>query len=106
MRYRLLALGSVACLGLYQGWFAQAYDQATTAALTKEARLAIDIRCRAQEGHAAGECRSLLKKLYLSKSLDPNRTLRVYCDSFKNTRRGGGRSATPELCAQLNGGPP
>lgn len=104
MRYRLLVLGIVVCLGLYQGWFARAYDKATTAALTEEARLAIDLRCQGQNGRAASECRALLKKLYLSGSLDPGRTLRVYCDSGKNAQWGGSRSAPPKLCVQLNAG--
>ena len=106
MRYRLLVLGMgiVVSLGLYQGWFARAYDQVTTAALTEEARLAIDVRCQGQNGRAASECRTLLKKLYLAGSLDPDTTLRVYCDSVKNAQWGGGRPAPPKLCVQLNGG--
>jgi hypothetical protein len=106
MRYRLLVLGIVVSLGLYQGWFARAYDQATSAALTEEARLAIDVRCQGQNDRAAGECRSLLKKLYLSGSLDPDRTLRFYCNSVKNARLGGSRPAPPKLCVQLYGGWP
>ena len=106
MRYRLLVLGIVVCLGLYQGWFARAYDQATSAALTEQARLAIDVRCKGQDGRAAGECRALLKKLYLSGALDPERTLRFYCNSVKNAQRGGNRPAPPKLCVQLYGGWP
>ena len=104
MRYRLLVLGIVVSLGLYQGWFARAYDRATTAALTEEARLAIHVRCQGQDGRAASECRALLKKLYLSRSLDPDRTMRVYCDSVKNARWGGSRPAPPKSCVQLYGG--
>jgi len=91
MRYRLLVLGIVVSLGLYHGWFARAYDRATTAALTEEARLAIDVRCQGQNGRAASECRTLLKKLYLAGSRDPDRTLRVYCDSVGTARWGGSR---------------
>jgi hypothetical protein len=106
MRYTLLVLGIIVCLGLYQGWFAQAYDKATTAALSEKAGLAIDVRCRSQDGRAARECRAMLKKLYLSGSLDPDRTLRVYCDSVKNARWGGSRPAPPKLCVELYGGWP
>ena len=103
MRYRLLILGIVMFLGLNLGWFARAYDRATTAALTEEARLAIDVRCDGQNDRAASECRGLLKKLYLSGSLDPDRTLRVYCDSVRNTRRGGSRLVPPKLCVKFYG---
>jgi hypothetical protein len=104
MRYGLLVLGIVVCLGLYQGWFKNAYDRATTAALSEEARLAIDVRCRSEKGRSASECRAVLKKLYLSGSLDPDRTLRVYCNSVKNARWGGSRPSPPKLCVELYGG--
>jgi hypothetical protein len=98
MRYGLFVLGIAVCIAFHQGWFAPAYDRATTAALTEEARLAIDVRCKGRE------CRAILKKLYLSGSLDPDKTLRAYCDSVKNARWGGSRSAPPKLCVQRYGG--
>ena len=104
MRFGLLVLGIAVCIGLYQGWFARAYDHATTAALTEEARLAIDVRCQVQPTRAARECRALLKKLYLAGSLDPDKTLRVYCDSVKTSRWGGSRPAPPKVCVQRYGG--
>ena len=104
MRYGLLILAIVTCIGLYRGWFARAYDHATTAALTEEARLMIDVRCQGQEGRAARECRSLLKKLYLAGSLDPDKTLRSYCDSVKTARWGGSRPPPPALCVERYGG--
>lgn len=104
MRYALLVLAVTICIGIHAGWFARAHDWATTAALTAEQRLAIDIRCRDQQGRAERECRALLKKLFLSGSLDPDKTLRAYCDSVKNARWGGSRPAPPEICVQRYGG--
>ena len=90
MRYGLLVLGIAVCIGLHQGC-TRAYDHLTTAALTDEARIAIDVRCQIQNGRAARECRSVLKKLFLAGSLDPGKTLRVYCDSVGTARWGGSR---------------
>jgi hypothetical protein len=104
MRYGLLVLGITICITLYQGWFAGAYDHATTAALTEDARLAIEVRCQLQDDRAGRECRATLKKLYLGGALDPDRTLRFYCDSVKNGGRGGRRPAPPEMCIQRYGG--
>jgi hypothetical protein len=104
MRYRVPVLGIAVCIGMYQGWFARAYDQATAAALTEEARVAIDVRCQDQDDRAARECQSMLKKLYLARALDPDRTLRTYCDSFKNAWWGGSRPAPPALCVRRYGG--
>ena len=103
MRYGLLVLGTVLCIALYQGCLAPAYDRATTAALSEEARLAMDLGCQRQHGRARSECRATLKKLYLSRSLDPDKTLRAYCDSIKNARWGGSRPPTPEVCAKRYG---
>jgi hypothetical protein len=104
MRYGLLVLGIIVCLALHQGWFTRAYGRATTAALTDEARLAIDVRCGSDAGRSASDCRTLLKKLYLSGSLDPDKTLRFYCDSVKNARWGGSLPAPPKVCVQRYGG--
>jgi hypothetical protein len=104
MRVGLLILGIVVCIGLLQGWFARACEHATTAALSEEARVAIEVRCRDQSGRAAHECRSLLKKLYLARSLDPDTTLRTYCDSFRTARWGGSRPQPPAVCVQRYGG--
>jgi hypothetical protein len=104
MRYGLVALGIAVCIGMCQGWLARAYDHVTTAALTEEARLAIDVRCHVQDDRAARECRSTLKRLYLAGALDPDRTLRTYCDSVKNAWWGGSRPAPPALCVQRYGG--
>ena len=104
MRYALLFLGLVASIGLYQGWFVRAYDGATTMMLSDEARLAIDVRCQHQSGLAALDCRSLLKKLFLSGALDPDRSLRAYCDEVKQSRWGGGHPPAPKLCVERYGG--
>lgn len=104
MRTGLFILGIAVCVAFHQGWFAPAYDRATTAALSEEARLAIDVRCKHRDDRAGRECRAILKKLYLSGSLDPDKTLRAYCDSVRNARWGGSRSAPPKLCVQRYGG--
>lgn len=104
MRYGLLALGIAVCIGLYQGWFARAYDQATAAALTEDARVAIDVGCRGRDGRSARACRAMLKKLYLAGSLDPETTLRAYCDAFKTARWGGSRPPPPQVCVERYGG--
>jgi hypothetical protein len=104
MRHGLLVVGIAGCVGVSQGWIARTCDHASTAALTDEARLAIDVRCARDEGRAARECRSMLKKLYLSGALDPDKTLRTYCDSFEHARWGGSRPAPPALCRQRYGG--
>jgi hypothetical protein len=107
MRYGLLAL-AVAALGiaLYQGWLTRVYDHATTAALTEDARLAIDVRCRGREDRAARECRTMLKKVFLSGSLEPDKVLRAYCESVKDAPWGGSPPAPPELCVRRYGGWP
>lgn len=104
MRYGLLVLGIALCIGLFQGWFARACDHATRAALSEDARLAIELGCENREGRAARECRSMLKKLYLAGSLDPDKTLRSYCDSIKNARWAGEPPAPPEVCVRRYGG--
>ena len=108
MRYGLLVMAVALCIGfcigLYQGCFARAYDRVTTAALSDDARLAIGVRCRAHEGRAGRECRATLKKLYLSRSLDPDKTLRSYCDSIKNARWGAGHPPPPKVCVERYGG--
>jgi hypothetical protein len=104
MRYGLLVLAVVAGIALHQGWLAMAYDHAANAGLTEDARLAIDVRCQGQADRAARECRSMLKRLYLAGSLDPDRTLRVYCDSVKTARWGGSRPTPPDVCVRRYGG--
>lgn len=104
MRYGLLVLGFILGLGLHQGWLVQAYDHVASAGLSEEARLAIDVRCRDREGRAAGACRAMITRLYRAGSLDPDKTLRTYCESVKNARWGGSRPPPPEVCVQRYGG--
>jgi len=104
MKYGLLALALVIGLGLYQGWFARLHDHLTTSALTDDARLAVEVRCGGETGRSADECRSTLKRLYLAGSLDPDKTLRTYCDSVKHGRWGGSLPPPPKLCVQRYGG--
>ena len=91
---------------LTQGWFARVYDELITAALSEEARLAIEVRCqeRVQGSPSDRECRAMLTKLYFSGSLDPDKTLRSYCDSGKNEHWGGRRPDPPEVCVERYGG--
>ena len=103
MRYGLLILGIAVCTLLFQGCFARACDDATAAALSEDARLAIDLRCRDQDDRAARECRSTLTRVFLAGALDPDRTLRAYCESAKNARWGGSRPAPPEVCVERYG---
>jgi hypothetical protein len=108
MRSALLAGGLAVCIllgiGLHQSWFSRAYDAATTAALSADARLAIDLRCRGDGTRAHRECRATLKRLYLSGALDPDRTLRTYCQEYKNARWGGSLPPPPAVCVQRYGG--
>jgi hypothetical protein len=99
MRYGLLALGIAVCIGLHQIWLAHA----TEAALSDDARLAIELRCQDRHGGAAADCRRLHEKLYLAGTLDPEKTLRAYC-TLAGTVRWGTRPAPPELCVQRYGG--
>jgi len=91
-----------ACIGLQQAWFA--CDRVVDSALSEEARLAIELRCGQPQARAADECRRVLTRVYLSGSLDPDKTLREYCDSIRTGRWGGTRPAPPEICAQRYGG--
>jgi hypothetical protein len=108
MRYALLtlgiSLGIALCIGLYQGWFAQAYDRSTTMMLSEDARLAIEVRCGVRRGRHAVECRSLLKKLFLSETLDPDRVLRIHCEEIKHSPWGGGHPSPPDICVRRYGG--
>lgn len=102
MRYGLLALGIAACIGIH--WLTAAYQEATGAALSDEARSAIELRCKGLEEHAARECRGLLEKLYLASALDPERTLRAHCTRSKVVKWRNRQPAPPELCVERYGG--
>ncbi len=88
---------SLACFGC-------GHQEAAEAALTEEARLAVDLRCRSGEDAATQSCRRTLTRLYLAGSLDPDQTLRAWCDSVKTARWGGSRPAPPKVCVERYGG--
>ena len=104
MRYGLLVLAISLGVVLSQGWLTRVYDHATTAALSEDARVAVKVGCRGAHGHAERKCRAMLKKLYFSGALDPDKTLRSYCDSVRDSRWGGSRPAPPKVCVQRYGG--
>lgn len=104
MKYGLLAIGIVLSVVIYLGLIVPAYERATTAALSDDARLAIDVRCGTERSHKADACRDTFKKLFLAGSLDPDKTLRAYCESVKTARWGGSRPPPPKLCVERYGG--
>jgi len=108
MRIGLLVAGLTAglllCVGLASGWITRTWDHATEAALEEDARLALDLRCGQKPGPEHDECRAVLKRLFLSGSLDPDKTLRTWCDSVKHARWGGSRPPPPKVCLQRYGG--
>jgi hypothetical protein len=104
MRYALLALGIAGCIGIHQTWLADAYDHATSAALSDEARSAIELRCKGRAGRAGRDCRRLLERLYLGGTLDPERTLRAHCTRLKTVEWGARPPAPPAVCVQHYGG--
>ena len=95
-----IALGIAACIGLHQAWLASA----APLALSEEARLAIELRCEGRQGRAGRECRALLERLYLARTLDPERTLRAHCSRAKMIEWGTRPPAAPALCVERYGG--
>jgi hypothetical protein len=75
MRFVIPVLVVAACIASHQLGLALVSE----AALGDDAALAIDIRCRGQEGRIASNCRALHAKLYRAGTLDPEVTLRDYC---------------------------
>lgn len=104
MRYGLLFLGLPLAVFLCQGWIERAYDHMTTAALSDDARTAIELRCPPDDDRSARECRATLKRLYLSGALDPDKTLRAWCDAVEESIWGGSRPPPPQICVQRYGG--
>ena len=100
MRNILIALGIAAGIGLHQAWLASA----ASLALSDEARLAIELRCEGRQGRAGRECRELLEKLYLARTLDPERTLRAHCTRSRMIEWGARPPAAPALCVERYGG--
>jgi hypothetical protein len=104
MRTGLLVPGLAVCAVACLAWLTPVCERMTTAALSEEARVAIDVRCQGRQDRSARECRRLLTKLYLSGSLDPDRTLRTWCEQVENSVWGGSRPAPPALCVERYGG--
>jgi len=104
MRYGLLFVGIALCMGLSLSWLARSYEEATTAALTEEARLAIDVRCPELDRRDGRQCRGMLKKLYLAGALEPDRTLRAYCEAVKTSRWRANHTVPPKVCVDRYGG--
>lgn len=104
MRSGFLALGVAGCIGLSSGWLACSYRDATGAALSEDARLAMELRCEGREARAAADCRRLLAKLYLAGTLDPEKTLRAHCTPASTRRWGRRPPPPPALCVQRYGG--
>lgn len=74
------------------------------AALDEDARLAIELGCEDRADRAQDQCRARLRKLYLSRALDPDKTLRAYCERVRDARWGGARPSPPRLCVERYGG--
>ena len=101
MRHGLLAAGMAACMGL---GLVQVSRHATSAALSDEARVAIDLRCQGRNGRAASECRGLLEKLYAAGALDPEKTFRAHCTPPETLAWGARQAPPPRLCVARYGG--
>jgi len=104
MRSGFLVPAGVVAFALLVGAAAMLVDRAATEALSEDARLAIELRCQDREGPAGRECRSTLERLFLAGTLDPDRTLRAYCESVKTARWGGSRPPPPRVCTDRYGG--
>lgn len=103
MRTGLLVPAIVLCVGLGWGFWARTCDEMTTGALTEDARLAIDVRCPGEGSRAGRECRATLKRLYLAGALEPDRTLRTWCDAVRRESWQASRAVPPEMCMQRYG---
>jgi hypothetical protein len=104
MRYGLHILGIALGIGLILMGSIWAYTQATSAQLTEDARLAIEVRCPDERSLEGRECETLLTKLYSAGALEPDRTLRAYCETVKTRRWQGSESRPPKLCRDRYGG--
>ena len=102
MRYGLLALSIVLVAGFGYCSHSVAREHAT-AALSDDARTAIEVRCDFQAAPAASECREMLTRLYAAGRLDPDKTLRVYCNEVKQSGWGNHTPKQPRLCRERYG---
>jgi hypothetical protein len=100
MRSGLLVLCIALVAVLAQGWLARVQRDA----LSEDARVAIELGCQRRQGLDERRCRSMLERLYLAGALEPDRTLRSYCDSVKAAYWGHPHASPPPLCTQRYGG--
>jgi len=98
MRFRLLTLGILPCVGLGLGSFLWTCEHLATKALAEEARLAVE------DGRAGRKNRTMLTKPYAPGALDPDRTLRACCEGGRTARWQASRTLPPEVCVQRYGG--
>ena len=104
MRHGIVAAAILATLIVLPQMLGLIYEHATNAALSDDAQLAIELRCRDQPAAAARECESMLKRLFLAGSLEPDQALQSYCESYRDGRWGGSRPEPPRVCVQRFGG--
>ncbi len=104
MRYVLVVLALVGGIGLVHACSQRLVELAPGSGLTEDARLAIEVRCRDHNSQASRQCRSVLKRLYLAGTLDPDTTLRDYCAEVEAAPWGGRRPPPPALCVERYGG--
>ena len=104
MKHTLLALGAAAALGLFTLLLVPGLHRATAGSLGEEARLAIDVRCGEADGGAARACRTRLERLYAAGALEPDRTLRAYCETRRTAPWGGSPRQIPQVCLDRYGG--
>lgn len=104
MKPALLVLGVIATAAIGRGLIAPALDDVATRSLSADAQLALDVRCGAPRSDSARACRDRFERLYAAGSLDPDKTLRTYCESVRTARWGGGSTTPPRLCVERYGG--
>lgn len=104
MRYGLRVLGIALGIGLTLVGLIWAHGYATKAALTDEERLAIEIRCPDETTREGRKCRRMLTKLYVAGALEPDTTLRAYCESVRTMRWQASQARPPRICVERYGG--
>jgi len=104
MRTELRVLGIALGIGLTLVGLIWAYGSATKAALTDEGRLAIAVRCPDETIREGRKCHRMLTKLYVAGALDPDTTLRAYCESKRTRVWQASQARPPRICVERYGG--